>query len=708
MMDVRFWKISRKRKVLLLGLLFVAFTGLVLVAVPGANWRARVIGLKVSGQLPDLRWRELYTMMGPGSLFYLEPILESRNPFQTIKNPHTSQADIDSGKKAFQTKCAECHGSDGKGAAGPNLIREGLTHGDSDLAIFRVVSEGVAGTGMPDTGLSDQQSWQVVVYLRDLLHGKGAEEVAGVEVPMIDFGRLVNTSAVPGDWLMYSGNYASQRHSTLNQVNADNANLLQLKWALQLQTQESLVETTPLVVGDVMFLTDPTSNVLAVDARSGRTLWHYRKSLSGKMGGNFWVNRGVAVLGDKVYIGTIDAHLVALDARSGSVAWDVEVVEPLQASINAAPLAIDGKIIVGIAGGELGVRGFLDAYDAATGKRIWRFYTVPAPGEPGSETWTGNTWKTGGAPTWLTGSYDPELNLIYWGVGNPAPVFQSDARKGDNLYSNSLIALEAETGKLRWHFQFTPGDDHDWDSNQIPVLVDTTFQGRTRKLLLLANRSGFYYVLDRVTGEFLLAKEFVKQTWAEGINSKGRPIRRPSAVPTVDGTLIWPGVGGGTNWWSPSYSPATRLFYVGVVERPSIFFRGPKETFVRGQRFLGTAGQTTTDSPNYTAIRALAADTGELRWEHRFPARTDWNVSGGLLSTAGGLVFGSDKTSFFALAADTGRELWSVRLGGNVHAGPITFLSDSKQRVSIVAGKTLFVFGLPDDSPSNAAPGEPK
>ena len=384
--------------------------------------------------------------------------------------------------------------------------------------------------------------------------------LAASALGQVTYQNLLEADREPGNWLTYSGGYNSQRHSRLEQINRDNVPELEMKWAFQMRTLED-VETTPLVVDGIMYLTEPPSNAHAVDTRTGRTFWSYTRELPNETHtccGQ--VNRGLAMLGEKLYLGTVDAFLVALDAKTGSVLWEVEVADRLEGySITVAPLVVKDKVIVGVSGGEFGIRGFLDAYDAETGKRVWRFYTVPAPGEPGHDSWEGDDWKTGGAPTWITGSFDPALNLIYWGTGNPSPDFNGELRPGDNLYTDCVIALDADTGQLKWYFQFTPHDVWDWDAAQIPVLVDAEFEGRMRKLMLWPNRNAFYYVLDRETGELLLVKQFARQNWAQGMDSRGRPIIKLEALPTEKGIIIWPGIQGAMNWFSPSYSPLTGL-----------------------------------------------------------------------------------------------------------------------------------------------------
>ena len=507
----------------------------------------------------------------------------------------------------------------------------------------------------------------------------------------VTYEGLLKAKEDAGNWLTYSGSYSSHRHSSLDQVNRSNVGNLRLKWVYQLRTLEK-VETTPLVVNGVMYLTRPPNDVVALDTETGRPYWIHRRTLPKPINvccGQ--VNRGVAMLGDRLFMGTVDGYLVALDSKTGTLLWQVEVADRRTGhSVTVAPLALKDKIIVGIAGGEYGARGFLDAYDPKTGKRLWRFWTIPAPGEPGHETWEGDSWKTGGAPTWVTGSFDPELNLLYWGTGNPSPDWNGDVRKGDNLYSSSVIALDPDTGKLKWYYQFTPHDVHDWDSVQVPVLVDAEFQGRQRKLLYWANRNAFFYVLDRTNGEFLLGRAFAKQTWAKALDEKGRPIRNPGTSPSREGTLVYPGVQGGTNWYSPSYSPKTGLFYFSAWEYASKYYTGDAP-YTAGNRFLGSVPQAVRDDPGWGALRALDPKTGEKKWDFKLHS----TPQAGILSTAGGLVFGGDDEGhYFALDDSSGNELWRANTGGVIMAGSITYLSGSKQYISIASGSAIFTFGL--------------
>jgi len=515
--------------------------------------------------------------------------------------------------------------------------------------------------------------------------------------------RLLGAANEPGSWLTYSGTYDGWRFSRLDQITRDNVHRLRLKWVHQ--TRNPQVETTPLVVDGVMYITEPPSDVTALDPETGRVFWRYRRGMPADVRACCGkVNRGLAMYGDRLYYGTLDAHLVALDARTGSVVWDVEVADYEKGyAITGAPLSVKDMIISGIAGGEFGIRGFLDAYDAETGERRWRFYTVPGPGEPGNDSWAGESWTTGGAPTWLTGSYDPGSNLVIWGTGNPAPDWNGDARAGDNLYSDSAIALDADTGKLAWHFQFVPHDVHDWDAVQIPVLVDGEWKGEKRKLVYWAHRGGFYYVLDRRSGQFLFGAPFVKVTWADGLTEDGRPIRKPGIDPTEEGVVLWPSVQGATNWYSPSYSPRTGLFYVTIWENPGLYKKDDPE-YVPGEFFFGGIPSIEVpEKPGYGAVRALDPKTGRTAWDFQVVGKP----SSGVLSTATNVVFaGSYEGYFYALDGETGKELWRQYLGGSdigafngaaMFNAAVTYLSGGRQLVTIASGQALFTFGLEEE-----------
>jgi alcohol dehydrogenase (cytochrome c) len=393
-----------------------------------------------------------------------------------------------------------------------------------------------------------------------------------------------------------------------------------------------IVETSPIVVDGVMYITEPPSTATALDVRTGRPLWTYTPKIPSDVIviGSPPVNRGVAVLDDKVFFGTINCHLLALDAKTGIVRWDIAVDDNKKGYyVTGAPLAIDGKIIIGISGAETGIRGFLDAYDPKTGKRLWRTYTVPGVGEPGRETWGGDSWQHGGGSTWVTGSYDPDLHLLYWGTGNPGPDWNDDVRPGDNLYTCSLIAIDPATGKIKWHFQFTPHDVHDWDANHVPVLAEASIRGKARKVVAVANRNSFYYLLDRATGEFLLGTPFAKQTWAKGLDDRGRPILLADTSPSLAGTMVYPGLHGGTNWFSPSYSVQTGLFYVAAREEATSFYLGVPE-YHPGSFFSAGGYRGIPGLEPWGAVRALDLATGKQVWE--FPLHSPpWS---GLLATA--------------------------------------------------------------------------
>jgi alcohol dehydrogenase (cytochrome c) len=522
----------------------------------------------------------------------------------------------------------------------------------------------------------------------------------------VSYERLTRAAQEPQNWLMYSGNYASQRYSLLDQITPANVKRLEQKWVFQAESLQKF-EGTPLVVDGVMYLTQPTHDVVALDARTGRIFWiyAYKPSPDAKPCCGA-VNRGLAILGDTLFMATIDARLVAIDARSGKPLWNTKVAESNDGyTMTLAPLVVKDKVVVGVAGGEFGIRGFVAAYDARTGKEAWRFYTIPGTGEPGNDTWpAGDAWKHGGASVWVTGAFDPDLNLTYWGIGNPGPDWNPAQRKGDNLYSDSVVALDADTGKLKWHFQFTPHDPYDYDSVQVPVLADASWDGRMRKLMLWGNRNGFFYALDRTNGQFLNGQAFVKVNWASGLDERGRPIQTPQPP----GTPIFPGVQGGTNWYSPSYSPRTGLFYLSAWEDYASIFIAEQVEYKAGQRFVGghptspvpgapnpslrpSQVSTHTEAMGHGTVMALDIRTGKPKWKFKMTDVTD----SGILTTASDLLFTGGREGYFhALDARSGELLWKASVGGAVAAGPITYRVDGQQYVAIAAGHALFVYGL--------------
>lgn len=499
------------------------------------------------------------------------------------------------------------------------------------------------------------------------------------------------SQAVDGQWLMYSGSFSSHRFSPLTEITTGNVAHLRTMWVYQPPGTGTL-ETTPVVANGVMYATAGPTSISALDVKTGKPIWEWTRPIAPSVLnlGFPRVNRGIGLSGDTVYVGTLDGYLIALDARAGIERWSVHVGDNSTGhAITSAPLVADGKVIVGVSGGEAGIRGFLDAYDARTGKQVWRFWTVPSPGEAGSDTWPGDSWVHGGGATWLTGSYDPELKLLYWGTGNPGPDWNGDSRAGDNLHTSSLVALDIGTGKLRWYFQFTPHDVHDWDANQIPVLVDADLNGRRRAMVVTANRNAFFYVLDRQTGEFLYGAPYAKQTWAKGLDEHGRPILVPGMEPSEHGTLVYPSLQGSTNWASPSYSPNTGLLYVPVREMGSIYYKTGVE-YRPGTYYTG-GSEKRLDEEAWGAVRAIDIKTAKPVWDFALPSPS-W---AGVLSTAGGLVFsGSNEGNFFALDATTGKPLWQFQTGGAIRSGPISFSMGGRQYVAVAGGHAVFVFGF--------------
>lgn len=516
-----------------------------------------------------------------------------------------------------------------------------------------------------------------------------AVEIAGG----LDPDRLNKTQNEPQNWLTYWGNYQGHHYSPLKQINIKNVNQLQSRWAAQMPG-DTLLETTPLVVDGVMYTSGMPGDVYALDARTGLQLWKYsrkQKTVNPFESNRF--NRGVAVLGNRVFFGTLDAVLIALDARTGAPLWETQVANTMEGySITSPPLAIKDKIIVGVAGGEYGIRGFLDAYDAKTGKRLWRFHATPGPGEFGNETWKGDTWKLGGAATWLTGSYDPELDMLYWSIGNPGPDMDAEVRKGDNLFSCSVVALDPNTGQRKWHYQFTPNDDHDWDANQDLILADQVWKGSPRKLLMQANRNGFFYVLDRTTGEFLQATPYVHQNWNAGFDAKGRPKMAPNTNATPTGNVVFPSLVGGTNWQAPSFEAATNRLFLMFRESGNRYIR-ETTPYESGKGYWG--GRTfPAGGDDFAGIRALDAATGARKWEYKI---SEGSLAAGVMASAGGVVFaGTREGNLIALDASTGAFLWRFQTGGTIASAPISYAVDGKQYIALAAGGVLYSFSLPD------------
>ncbi len=512
--------------------------------------------------------------------------------------------------------------------------------------------------------------------------------VAGTHA-QVTFDRLLNSGKEPQNWMTYSGDYSGRRFSPLDQISVSTAQGLTAKWVYQTGATGKL-ETTPLVVDGVLYATAQDDRAFALDARTGRPIWMYQHQLPGDIRpccGR--VNRGLAILGDKVFLGTLDAHVIALDSKTGNVIWDIVAADYQKGySFTVAPLAVKNLIVIGVSGGEYGVRGFIDAYDASTGTRRWRFYTVPGPGEPGHETWEGDSWKVGGAPAWNTGTYDAATNQIFWPTGNPAPSNRGEGRAGDNLFSNSLLALNADTGKMNWYFQFTKHDEHDWDATQVPVILDAG----GKHLIAQANRNGYFYVIDRATGKLVLANAYGKTTWSDSKDAEGRPVAKKEASPTLEGHTVCPGALGTTNFMAPAYDQQTSLFYVTARDQCDIFSTAP-QPYEAGHAYYGSAYFPSEEAEPYRGfLKAIDPTTGNIKWKFEHTSPT-WS---GVLATAGGLVFTGDaEGNFIALDAASGKPLWHFQMGGAVYAAPIAFAVDGKEYVAIAAGSAIYAFGLP-------------
>jgi alcohol dehydrogenase (cytochrome c) len=504
---------------------------------------------------------------------------------------------------------------------------------------------------------------------------------------------LLRGLAEPSRWLIHSGDYSSKRHSPLTQITPENVARLTPLWMFAAGVgsgRRDKFEATPVAIDGNLYVTGLFNHAWAIDGRTGTLMWHYERKLPSDLrvccG---MVNRGFAVSGDRLFMTTLDAHVMALDRKTGTPIWDVPMADyRLGYSSTVAPLVVKDKLIVGMAGGELATRGFLDAYSLDTGKRLWRFNTVPAPAEPGGDTWPAGHYERGGGATWITGSYDPDLNLLYWGIGNPNPLFYGGIRHGDNLYTASVVALDSDTGRLRWHFQYTPHDEHDWDSNQVQVLADLTIGGRPRKTLITANRNGFFYVLDRTNGAFIQAKPYVTTTWAKEVDARGRPIEVAGQRPTPEGTRTCPDLAGGSSFTSPSFDPVRRLFFVSARETCQVYTSSPPGKYELGD-FMTAGG--TRDRGGTGALRAIDPVTLERKWEVPYGGPS----YSGVLSTASGLVFAGDHAStLMAVKADTGQVMWRQRMPGTFWGAPTTVMIDGRQLLLMAAGQTLTAFAL--------------
>ena len=637
--------------------------------------------------------------------------------------PAAAAQNVEGGRKAFVSRCASCHGTDGNGGElGPAIAARAVLRTDEELRT--VLKTGFPAAGMPPfANIADSEAADLVAFVRTLrprsntvptrskfplTDGRSVEGLvlnrthADVQVLGSDQrihllrpeGERYRSVTSQADWPTYNGGPNGTRYSTLTQIDRGNVDRLAPKWMFTLPNT-SRPQVTPVVVGGVMYVTS-ANEAWALDAGSGREIWHYQrprtKGLIGNAAGG--VNRGVGVAGERVFMVTDHAHIIALDRHSGALLWDTEMADWRQ-NYNAtgAPLPVGNLVITGTSGGDEGVRGFVAAFDQTTGKEVWRFWTVPAPGERGSETWQGKGIAHPGGSTWMTGAHDPQLGLVYWTIGNPGPDLIGDDRIGDNLYTDSVVALDAKTGALKWHFQFTPHDVWDYDAQEPTALVDATWQGQARKLMLQANRNGFFYVLDRTTGEFLSGFGFVKNiTWASGLDPKGRPVRVPGMEPSPDGKRVCPSLDGATNWYSSSFNPLTNLYYVQTNDKCGIFTRTDQE-WAAGRGFMGGSFRQAPNEPAQRQLRAIDIRTSKVVWE--IPQSGAVNSWGGVLSTAGRVVFfGDDSGALAAADAETGKRLWSFQTSQLWKASPMTYSFDNQQYVAVTAGSTIIAFAL--------------
>ena len=647
-----------------------------------------------------------------------------------LSMPSLAAAD---GEESYRTRCALCHGGDAAGSDRAASILATLdASGPEQLA--RIITEGVPSRGMPGIEIPDEELTPLVAYLKELAaaappaaRDPRAPQPRAASIPLAGGdaleGTVLNESGFDVqfrtsggdilllrregdayreaaiepyvDWPTYHGSYSGNRHSPLDQIDRDNIDGLAMQWFFPIPDMP-MIEGTPVVIAGVMYVT-AVNQVYALDAATGREIWRYAQPRTEGLVGDpaIGLNRGVAVGGDLVFSVTDHAHVIALDRFTGELVWDTEMDDYREHyGAVVAPLVVGDLVIAGISAGDTGLRGFLDAYHAETGERAWRFWTIPAPGEPGSETWGDpEVLRRGCGATWLTGSYDPELDLLYWATGNPCPDMNGDRRPGDNLYTNSVVALRPRSGEMVWYFQFTPHDTHDWDAQEPLLLIDEEFRGRPRKLLVQGNRNGFFYVLDRTNGQFLLGEPFVNQTWAEGLDDSGRPIVLPESVPTEEGTDTCPAIYGATNWWSSSYHPGTGLFYMMALESCNTYTKSDEE-WQRGRNWMGGTTWLPDGAPNQKFIRALDIQTGRTVWSYAQSGEA--RTFSGVLSTDGDVVFfGENSGSFAALDARSGEPVWHVPINQEWRASPMTYMVGGRQYVAIASRLGFWAFALP-------------
>ncbi|MDR3701650.1 MAG: PQQ-binding-like beta-propeller repeat protein [Candidatus Sulfopaludibacter sp.] len=632
--------------------------------------------------------------------------------------------DADPGRLVFETRCARCHGADGNGGElGPAIANKLRAHTDADLTTL--IHQGLPNRGMPPVPVSDAEMGPLLRFLRTLEPRGFVRPVVRRKVETTDNNQLDGEVLNEGfddlqlrtpdqrvhllrrvgaryrevtsetGWPGYNGDPGGNRYTALSQITPANIAHLAPRWVFTLPNTGRL-EVTPVVVDGIMYVS--TSNeCYALDAGTGRQIWHFRRPKTPGMPGEAasGINRGVAVAGNRVFMETDSAHIIALNKNTGELLWDTEMADwRLSYFATSAPLTAGSLVVGGVGGGEHGSRGFVAAFDQATGTEAWRFWTIPKPGEPAAATWRGKGIEHGGGPTWFTGTYDSELDTVYWPSGNPSAEYNGDDRLGDDLYTDCILALDAKSGKLKWYYQTTPHDLWDWDAAETPIVIDTTWQGQARKLLFQGNRNGFFYVWDRTDGKLLLAKPFVRNlTWARGIGPDGRPILNPDQEPSAAGTRVCPSQDGATNWFSPSYNPATGLFYLQTFEKCSVYTKRDPGQWEAGKEYLGGSQRTAPGDKPERILKAIDVRTGSVKWELPQPGpAVSW---GGTLATATGLViFGAEDGSLMAAAADTGKPLWSFPANQGWKASPMTYLFDHKQYIAVASGGNILAFGL--------------
>jgi alcohol dehydrogenase (cytochrome c) len=630
----------------------------------------------------------------------------------------------DSGRRQYDTLCSRCHGGDGRGGElGPAISTRLGPYSDRELAAL--IRQGLPGKGMPGVAVPDTAMRRLVAFVRTL---RSSEPDAPVRITVnTTDGRALEGHALnqtsqdlqlatgdnrihllrrdgeryrpvtsQADWPTYNGQIGGNRYSTIDHINRSSVARLAPAWVFTIPGSSRL-EVTPVVVGGIMYVTT-ANECYALDAGSGRRIWHFKRPRTKGLAGDAaaGINRGVAVAGDRVFMATDHAHLVALDRFTGKPLWDTTMADWRENyGATSAPLVVGDLVVSGTSGGDEGIRGFVAAFDQATGREVWRFWTVPRPGEPGSETWRGTAIDHPCAATWLTGTYDAALDIVYWPTGNPCPDYDGRERLGDNLYSDAILALDARSGRLKWYFQFTPHDVWDWDAQQPPVLIDAAWRGQPRRLLLHANRNGFFYVLDRTSGALLLAQAFVTNlTWARAIGSDGRPVLNPGQEPTPTGTKVCPAVEGATNWFSTAFSPATGLYYVQTLESCSIYTQAP-DTWRAGRSYYAGSTRQPRGERGQKFLRAIEIQSGAIAWE--LPQTGPANSWGGVLASAGGLVFfGEDSGALMAVDATTGEPLWQFQTNATWKASPMTYVFDGRQHIAVAAGPNILAFALRD------------